>query len=154
VVTNLEAALRKHVEHLRGLAHDNGSADYQISAFEVADDLVELLILTARRAPPGAVDGAIAFAREAWRGNDGAEGDAIRLICDELELTRAAGPVAGTDAEIGAMVRAAYAAHNSQPSSLVDLDRIESVVVSGVFGPGKLELTVRHSSKLKPGVER
>jgi hypothetical protein len=59
-----------------------------------------------------------------------------------------------TDAEIGAMVRAAYAAHNSQPGSLVDLDRIESVVVSGVFGPGKLELTVRHSSKLKPGVER
>jgi hypothetical protein len=59
-----------------------------------------------------------------------------------------------TDAEIGAMVRAAYAAHNSQSGSLVELDRIESVVVSGVFGPGKLELTVRHSSRLKPGVPR
>lgn len=43
-----------------------------------------------RPAPEYAVEGAIAFLRENWRGNDGAEGDAVKLVCDELERMRAA----------------------------------------------------------------
>jgi hypothetical protein len=35
-----------------------------------------------------AVASAISFMREAWRGNDGAEGDAVKLLCDELERLR------------------------------------------------------------------
>ena len=37
-----------------------------------------------------AVTGAIAFLRENWRHNDGAEGESVKLVCDELERLRAA----------------------------------------------------------------
>lgn len=53
-----------------------------------------------------------------------------------------------TDAEIGAMVRAAYQRH----SDFVDLDRIESVEVAGGCRRGSLLLSVTHRSRLKAGV--
>ena len=39
--------------------------------------------------PDHSVLGAIAFLREAWRNNDGAEGESVKLVCSELERLRA-----------------------------------------------------------------
>jgi hypothetical protein len=36
-----------------------------------------------------AVTGAIALLRENWRHNDGAEGESVKLVCNELERLRA-----------------------------------------------------------------
>lgn len=45
---------------------------------------------TKKHLPPDhSVVGAIAFLREAWRNNDGAEGDSVKLVCSELERLRA-----------------------------------------------------------------
>ena len=57
-----------------------------------------------------------------------------------------------SDAEIGALVRAAYARHEA--NALVELESIESaevVEVAGVCGPGQVLLRVRHRSALKGG---
>jgi hypothetical protein len=40
----LDRRVEKHIEHLRGLAPENGSADYRVSAFELADELETLLL--------------------------------------------------------------------------------------------------------------
>lgn len=46
--------------------------------------------LVARPTPAdGAVLGAIAFLRENWKNNDGAEGESVKIVCDELERLRA-----------------------------------------------------------------
>lgn len=57
-----------------------------------------------------------------------------------------------TDAEIGALVRAAYARHNA--GELVELEAIETVDVDGVIGPGELLIRVKHQSRLKAGAKR
>lgn len=36
------------------------------------------------------VKGAIAFLRDNWRNNDGAEGESVKLVCNELEIERGA----------------------------------------------------------------
>jgi hypothetical protein len=59
-----------------------------------------------------------------------------------------------SDAELGAIIRAAFTRHNAQPGCQVELESVEAAEVSGVIGPGVVELRVEFRSKLKPGVSR
>ncbi len=57
----------------------------------MADDPADASYVPASRAAPPdhAITGAIAFLRKNWRNNDGAEGESVKLVCDELERMRA-----------------------------------------------------------------
>lgn len=57
-----------------------------------------------------------------------------------------------SDAEIGALVRAAIARYHAQPGCDVELERVVSVEPYAVLGPGFL--IVKHECRLKPGVRR
>jgi hypothetical protein len=59
-----------------------------------------------------------------------------------------------SDSEIGALVRAAFARHESQPGCFVELESVEAVEVTAVIGPGVVEieavqLRVTSRAKLK-----
>jgi hypothetical protein len=59
--------------------------------------------------------------------------------------------VTQSDFALATVIRAAFARHNAQPGCQVELESVEAAEVSGVLGPGVVELRVEFRSKLKGG---
>ena len=70
-----------------------------------------------------AVTGAVAFLREAWKSNDGAEGDSVRLVCGELEQLQR-----DLEAMRGKFSRVVYLGNRISPLDTAEHDELSALL--------------------------